>query len=244
MKLLAKFSLPDDLVVIHDRTRFVPTEDFKEIKNRVWKKLEKDLKNSDKPLWNGKIYRLSKFEGQTKIKIFLGKTDFKTHYATAFAENILKDLPLKQRPNGIYIAGYIQTSDHKFVFGEKTLKRNASIGGISLVGGNLNADELEIKNSGDLFQYFVNELKEETSLQEKNIQSLNGVGIFQAKNYRVAIIMDCLLNINSNQVFKKAKTNFEFKSLRVVTPEELKKMAKNINTNPNIKGTYKYFLGT
>lgn len=240
-KLIGKFN-KSNLSIISVVLSFQPSDEFRILIERKWDELQNFVKKSNGHLWNGLVYRLNKIsQHDGQYELHLSTIDFKTHYATAYAIDELKLLPFEDRPNGIYISAYILTSDDKLVFG---LKSDNSIvqSSINFIGGNLNKDEMQISSIQDLFEYYLKELNEELSLENKDVLSIDGLGIYESVNCRIGIILVCKLNINSEELKTKSLLNFENKSLLFCDKESLLQTLDMNAINPNILGTYSDFL--
>ncbi|KKR63677.1 hypothetical protein A2210_00500 [Candidatus Woesebacteria bacterium RIFOXYA1_FULL_40_18] len=244
MKTLVGVFTDTNLEIKADGKPFSPPRSFDVIKRKEWGKLKKEVAKKGGRLWNGIVYRLSGISRQKgKTILHLGTIDFRSHHATAFAKGLLNKKPFNQRPNGLYIGAYIKTKDGKFIFGHRSEKGIAREN-INFIGGNLNKDEMKIEDIKDLFQYFIKEFEEETSLERNAIKKLSGLGIFLSDNYRVAIVLTCLLKTPAEEVLKHARPNFEHKKILIFTEEELLTAVSKGMVNPNIKGTYKFFKAT
>lgn len=240
-QLAGKFD-KNSLQIKLDGKRFTPPADFNRLKKKVWLSLKNRLENREGRPWNGKVYRLSEVSRLgKKMVLHLSIIDFATHYTAAFSQKILKGKNFSRFPNGMYIGSYIKTADNKLIFGinsQKGITKNE----INFIGGVLNKDEMIINNTGDLFKFFEKEFEEETGLKGSLIKNLSGLGVFQFNNYRVGVILTCLLGISSEKVAQLSSLNFEHKGLLFVNPHDFKKTLKKYQVNPNISDSYSIFL--
>ena len=219
---------------------FAPSKNFIKVRNRLWDSLKESSSKGKFKFWNGSIYRLSKIiRRKKKNVIYINTIDFKTHHATAYCTDTLKTTPLFKRPNGMYVGGYIETSDEKLVFGQKAQGTMASKE-INFIGGSLNKNEMKITSTEDLFNYFVKEFEEELGLSKKSIRKLKGLGIFVSDNFRIAVVFLCYLNLAQKEVLNNSSLNFENKKLIFFSKDELSKSINNPKINPNIQGTFGY----
>ena len=231
----------DTLKISLDNSEYIPPSFLSEVSVNVWNKLIDSTKVKGGQVWNGSIYRMIKITTNEKIsKITLGVTDFKTHYATSFVIDKLKAIPFRLRPNGMYVSAYIQTSDHKFMFG---VKSDASIATnkINFIGGNLNQDEMKIKKTDDIFCFFKKELEEELGIRKDSVSKISGLSIFQGENLRVGVLLMCSLNQSSQEILNNCRLNFENKSLIFLDKDQMTPRCFPINANLNIIKTLPLF---
>lgn len=242
MRRLVHFFNLKNLEVRNDGEPFIPTKKFCKVKNLEWKRLEDTMRAKRVDLWNGEIYRLSRITRQRNKNILhLSTIDFKTHYATSMAVDLVKKVPFSKRPNGMYIGGYIKTGDDKLIFGRSSGKSIIRTS-VNLIGGNLNKDEMEITSTKDLFNFFIKEFEEELGLNKGFIKKLDGLGIFISDNYRIGVIIACKLKISGETVSRNKKLNFENRKLIFLKREELLKLIDDPKINASIRGTYRYYL--
>lgn len=211
---------------------------------KIEKAWEKRNQNCSTPLWDGSIYRYAtKTKNQNKITLFLEKLKYKVHLSSADIKDDIAKLPFKNRPNGMFVSSYIKTSDEKLILSVKA-KRSVLKPNINLIGGNLCPDEVKINSVNDIFNAFMLELKEETSINKNKIISISGIGIYQTDNLRIGVFLGVTVNLTANEFISLALPNFEHKAFLIVTQEELKKMisSKDSGLNPYINSTFNDYL--
>lgn len=192
-----------------------------EIEN-IWQETVKDAEEKGKLIFNGESFRLDDFQiNDGKLSLELSKFSYKVRSSLSKLSERLVLLGEAYYCRGLSIGGFVETTDHKFIFGQrsgKTLTNN----NVDFIGGIL--DPKVINNGYDLFAHNKQEIFEELGVTEDNILSIELVALVLTSATNIILLTRTKLDMSSTEVnhtFENANDKEEMKSLMFVDREEL-----------------------
>lgn len=226
-----KLFKPDDILisVLEKSNRKIDPSLEAKIKT-TWTQLYKEAKKNNKVIYDGLNYRLESYEiDGENLHLTLSTFPFSIRKPLSDHRDDLEVLGPDYYANGLSIGGFIQTTDNKFVFGNKsgnTLSRNA----IDFIGGTL--EGIEIKTSDDLVKKNKDEILEEIGITDNEIESIQIISMVLTPGTNIIIVTHTKLNISSEQL----QTNFnqssekdgEMSGIEIVERENLENFLKSL----------------
>ncbi len=219
--ILKKTFAPEEINIIKkSETNRSIDKNLEQKAKMAWKEI---LKESNENLWDGTCYRLDNIEevknGSLNFEISTIKYSLVIGYKEISKEN---KLATEQYSNHISTGGLIKTSDDIYIFGNKNedLKNPQ----ISLIGGGLQEDELEVNSGMDIQRNLFKEIKEEINLSEQDVLRSKIIGILMSGSSGIIIVFETILKISSQLVLEKFKKRCdeEIKSLVFIPQNRLK----------------------
>jgi hypothetical protein len=138
-------------------------------REKVWLvEMEKTLARGDS-MWNGEIYTVEHIlqSGEEQVQFLVSTCEYKdvVFRFVKGAQHLLEKYGRSVLFHGIGVAFIPLTADDRFIFG---IRGDFAMGGthpIGLIGGNLNKDEMVVRNFTDLRAFALKEIEEETVLE-------------------------------------------------------------------------------
>ncbi len=172
----------------------------------LWLDLVAQSAAAGRTIWNGPIYRLAEDNIDQTLK--LGFTDFKTYFTTGFINSKIATLPFADRPNGMFVSGYLETSDSHLIFGKKSSTSIIPFD-INFIGGTLSPDEDDIQAMNDFKSAIAREIYEETSLDDSHIEAIKLLEIWETNKHRIGVVLHALLKLDHDEFFEVSIPNDE-----------------------------------
>ncbi|OIP57309.1 MAG: hypothetical protein COX79_01005 [Candidatus Levybacteria bacterium CG_4_10_14_0_2_um_filter_36_16] len=242
MRTLVFFNL-ENLFIASSELRYSPTPFLRRQINKIWKVYLLKAKKNNRPIWNGKVYRLENItKNRNAVYLKLGFIDYKTYLSSFDLKNVFNKYPFQERPNGLYVASHIITKDGKFIIGQ-TADNSLFKHNFDLISGSLNYyNKKKIKTAEDIKLFWQSELMEEASIPAELIEKIEGICITVTSSGRIGFFFQTKLKITAIDFKKTAKINFEHKKLLLLNKEELLLLINNKKffVNPAVKYTYKF----
>ncbi len=217
----------DTLRIIETGNEYTPPLSLKTKIENFWTEGKKKFGDS---LWNGMSYRLEKYKSIDGITIaHFGTSEFKNSYGSKEVSDTLFQLPFEERPNCMYVTTLLETVDGHYILGQ-TGSGGIHEGRIALIGGNLNQDEMKVRQYADLVTYLEMELEEELGLANDRMSQHDCLGFFQSQSGRIGIFFHTQLNFSSSEVDSILRINDEHDGYRVMSKEEILKEESSPDT--------------
>lgn len=201
-----------DIVVNKTSNRKIDPEIESKI-DEIWEETVRNAKEQGQLIYNGESFRLDSFkESNGQLKLVLSKIKYKDRSSLNKLANELIEKGEDYLPNTLAIGGFIKTTDNKFVFGKRsgrTITNNKE----DFIGGILEPEKL---NTGeDLFDYNLQEIKEEINLDKADIEHIRLVALVRTPWANIILLTYTTLKLTSNEVAAKfhAKDKKDFEEM-------------------------------
>jgi hypothetical protein len=213
--------------VVHTQSSLNLNDNERDIVTTNWQKLLDQAKTKGVQQWDGTFYRMENIQD-----LISGSKELKFSTMKYSEVRALKDDPTlskKFRANNISTSSLIKTSDNYFIFGVRNIN-SMSKSKVDLIGGGLQESELVVNTFSDVFKNEFKEIKEETGLTEKDILSMQGIGILQSGRSNVLFVFFTKLKKSKDEVEKIFSKNNddEMDGLEFIEESLLKKYLNNI----------------
>lgn len=198
---------------------------------QIWQQKLEKAEAEGKKMWDQPVYRLDSFKISIgKCTLVLSSIPFSIRSSVQEFTQILADKGDEYLPMALYSSIFIETSDHKFIFGEKSdiYQSNRKF---SYIGGVFNPPDKPL--NADPFSAALNEVEEEIGIDRADIKDITLMGILKTVSGNAAMIFYCRLNLSAKEILSKfqnrkemeMKTLFfaEKKDVRMVGVEKIGK---------------------
>lgn len=174
----------ENLIFSEVNNRQLSVEYLKE-RDESWEEMVIQGSDKGKKFWNGKLYSIEGFS-QTDLNnpvIYFGEMEYKDRL---FKKKIGEEELIKRfgKENLLLHCGVsvvITTKDKKIVVGKKRMSVGLEKSVLSHVSGNLNKDELHVKDIKDLYSYILKEMEEEINIEiKKERLKFNQINLFNS----------------------------------------------------------------
>lgn len=189
-------------------------DDLEDKISKVWEERVREAQKKGLRIWNSLTYRLNHYRVEKeRLMLEISTIEFKIRNTLQFVPEFLS-LDESYYTKGMFVAGVFKTRDGKYLFGELsgvTTNRNK----IEFIGGVASHDEMEVKNSDDLFGILYKELKEEVNVDSCAVQDSYMAGLILNPSSNVGAIFSVVLDLTSEEIKERflAKNDGEMKSL-------------------------------
>ena len=197
---------------------------------QVWENNFKIAKEQGKLIFDGESFRLEEFKViNGKLELTVSKFKYSVRSSLVSLAPKLIGKGMEYTANGLAIAGFIRTSDGKYIFGGKSGKTTSTLK-VDFIGGIVEPKEL--KNGKDLIECNKAELKEEINIDAQDIQDIEVTGIIFSPTSNIIILTNTELNLTSEEVLEKFRleNDGEISEIIFKSPEELPDYVKEIGS--------------
>lgn len=170
---------------IHTEEREALSPGYLSERERIWQSRTQRAASRGDQLWNGEAYVVAHIfqPDEENISVQLTTCEYKdivmrqelgaAGIASAFGkEHVFRFVTVDCIP---------VTSDGYGVFGVRARGTQVNAGWVGLIGGTLNRDEQTVQNAGDLEEFMIRELVEETSMPRPRSIRLYALNLFREK---------------------------------------------------------------
>lgn len=186
--------------------------------DKLWDDEVAEMTAKGRKIWNAELYRLEGFQySGNALHLDLSTIEVKEIHACHRLPGEI-DLGENYRPNNIFVASFIETSDGKFLFG-RTNTNTLSAGRVDLVGGALSKTERPIDDAGDLFHSALSEIEEELNVGVAEVKSGYLCAILRTPRSYVGMIFHVRLNIDLIQFERRFHERDNDEITEVITVE-------------------------
>lgn len=197
------------------------SEEYIKFRDELYQKKLEEFKEAGKPLFNGDLYR---FLGIEDGNVFLGHMQ----YADRLVRSELSVEEIERRFGKDYVMknacvdAIMVTTDGKIVVGVKTRSVDLKQGKLGFIGGNMNADEVQVNSFEDIYTMMSKEIEEETKVvPNREKMSFLRVGVADTWASFYFLYRLDILSEDVGTIYKDSKDK-EFAELITMTPEEIK----------------------
>ncbi len=180
---------------------------------QIWKDKVQMAKESGKKIWDQPVYRLDGFEANDeKCVLEFSTIPFSIRTCIKDFTEELINKGEEYFPMATYSSIFIETSDGKFVFGEKSDKFVANRK-YSFIGGVFNRSSSDIVP--DLFASASKEVIEELGVDASDIGTVRLLGALRTGSCNVALAFYCKLKLTEDEIMEnfKVRKDLEMESL-------------------------------
>lgn len=238
--LLNKIS-PDKKITVEEigSSRKIDSE-LEKLCQDEWTRLKVEADKQNKLLWNSEVYRLELVEENKKtITIKVSTIPFSIRLAMNSFSAEIKKLGPDYASLGMFTSCFIQTSDNKYIFIEKsnkfyTKKKIAFIGGILNKDISVPAKPLNLKTE------VLKEIKEEIGVEKKCVNKIDLLTIYTTENLNVCLLFNVSLDLKFNEVKEVFQKNNdgEAKGLLEINQKDLKAFCLTLEAKDQVKFKY------
>lgn len=158
---------------------WTPPSAYGALVNAAWDGL---LAHATQQIWDGTYYRVLAVQDFDRGTIRLGTIRYR--YIATFPALHQHHARLQLEPlHHLSTIALVRTRDAYYLLG-----RRAGNGKTDLIGGGVQADELEIASGADIERNLLKEIHEETGLNSSEIDHLEGIGILLSGTSNVLIV--------------------------------------------------------
>lgn len=171
-----------------------------------WLVLEENAIKNNLTLYNGESYRLESFNKNginNSYDLKLSKINFKERICL---EKLSKNQENKVFSKGLAIGCFMQTADEFFIFGKMSGK-TMSDDKIDFIGGVADSD-IETSAKG-LWGKFLQEMKEEASIDEKYVKYKKYLGFVKPLQGNIILLTYCKLSLSKDEVLDLFNTHHD-----------------------------------
>ena len=195
----------------------------------VWAKTLAISEKKGYQIWDNTVYRLDKFEQtDNHLRLKLSTIPFRIRISmNQFTEELL-NLGGDYYPMAMYSSVYVKTRDDNFVFVSKSNKYHKNRK-YSFIGGVINNEDQKLENTKDLWECTKSEIREETGIDDDQIEEVNLKGGYINHTANVCLVFACSLTCNSKEletIFKQ-KHDKEVENLEFVSRESVRDFVLN-----------------
>jgi hypothetical protein len=188
-------------------------EDYEAQALNKWSEIYSKAKDEGKEIWISNYYRLDELK-QNNNKLDLTLSTIPFSLILGYRElGLLQNLHQDYYTNHMSVGSLVQTSDNKYIFGERSGK-TMSRSNIDMIGGGLNTTEINLNSGEDIYQMLIKEFEEEISLKFSDISSSECIGIVLSRNMNVIFIFETKLKISSEKLYSNFKSINDKKELK------------------------------
>ena len=197
------------------------SQEYESFREEIWEQTVKEGKQVGKEFFNGEIYRLMNFDEESRT-IQLGIMQYADRLLKTkiSQEEIAKRFGRDHVMQHCVANGILLTSDKKLVVGIKKNSVDLKPGKLAYIGGNLNADEVEIHTFEDIYTMMMREIGEETKINPQR-ERLSFARLVTNGNFASFYFL-YQLDISSEEIDSIHREG-EFTRLETMTPEEIEK---------------------
>src|SRR4030042_3758405 len=210
---------------------------------QIWQNKVREARIAGKKIWDQPVYRLDDFfVDKNKCGLKFSTIPFSIRISIKDFTDELFYKGEKYLPMAVYSSIFVETSDGKFIFGEKSDKY-ATNRKYSYIGGVFNKS-LEYDDEVDPFAASCNEVIEELGIDTKDIESFFLLGALRTESCNVALVFYCKLKLIKDEVIKKFRNrkDLELSDLFFAKAKELKDVGVNkIGKEPEIVDFYELY---
>lgn len=193
--------------------------------NPLWEKIYKKATAEGKQVWDGISFRLNDVhEEQGTLMFEVSPIKFSIRYPLCTMVSELEHLGEDYYAKGMGIGGIIETSDGKYIFGQRSGKTMTS-NKIDVIGGFVEGVDFTDKREQGLLAVNTMEIKEELGIDSFRIKEMSVIGVVLSYTTNVVVVTYTELEMDSSEVrqsFNNA-TDDEMSDLVFVEKENLKK---------------------
>ncbi len=194
---------------------------------RIWQQKMQEARESGKKMWDQPVYRLEKFHiDQNKCMLEISTIPFSIRSSIKDFTNELIKKGEEYLPMAIYSSIFVETTDGRFIFGEKSDKYAANRK-YGYIGGVFNRSKED--DGADLFTASCDEVKEELGIENNDVEEFNLLGALRTESRNVALVFYCRLNLTEDETMEKFKerNDLEMKNLFFARKEDLRDIGVN-----------------
>lgn len=197
--LSGKWSASDILISNITSTRMIDKK-IEQAALDAWEYKVQQAKLNDRRIWDSIIFRYEGFKLKNKkLLISVSEIPFSIRLGMNQCTEDIKALGNEYAPLGMFNSCFVETSDSKLVFIEKSKKFfTEKIN--SFVGGVYSKSESVINSGEDLFSTTIQELIEELGIGVNQIQENNLITVYKTENWNVCFIFFITLKISSDEL--------------------------------------------
>jgi len=187
---------------------------------KEWQSRLLEAQEKGQELYNGTSYRMESFDFEDgRLALTVSPIEFSKRWTLKRSPR-LEQLGEEYYSHGLSTAGFVQTSDGKYIFTQKSGK-SASVLKIDIIGGVL--EKIEPASGVGLFNNNRKELKEEINVDPTMINDMRVIGLVRSHTTDIVIVTFTKLNITLEQlhgVFDQ-REDFELEGIEVVEADDL-----------------------
>ena len=217
-KILYKYSDGDTIFVsVSDVSSRLIEEHLEKDIDALWEEQKNKCIVKGEKVWDGISYRMNSLTvDENSIAVELGPIKWSKRSTTRALDAIYR-LPEDYWGKGVFVTGIIETTDGKYIFGERkntALKRTVS----TTIGGILGPDDVTVKSFDDFYVMLHKEIYEEIGVKPTLVTSERFLGIVYSRKTDVGFVFIVCVDLSSEEVsalFQK-RSDDELASLKFV----------------------------
>ncbi len=165
-----------------------------------WEETLKSAADKGIKVWDSQTYRLENFRiDKGKLLLDLSLIKFSVRSGIKKHRDEVEKLGSGYFSKGLHVSAIIVTSDGKYLMGKlsgKTLNERT----VDFIGGVMSKDEVEVRDSRDIWKTVIRELDEEVNIKETDTERVELVGALTSKHSNVGLVFFVKLKIDSKKV--------------------------------------------
>ena len=177
----------------------------------IWQAKVKESEEKGLRIWDGNNYRFAGFSrNDWVLTVQMEYVKYRTVASRFFPDTLLETIqqyPDSLRGNGLFVGGFIHSSDNFLIFGERSGKYLNVEGKPEIIGWVLQPDEIIVNNIHDVFDGFLKELSEEAGISRESVQKQSFVGIVATMNYNIGLIFSVKINKTHSEILEDFQKN-------------------------------------
>lgn len=195
------------------------SEEYTNLREDIWKTKTSEWKEAGKELFNGALYRyMGTDDDSSTVKLGLMSYSDRLVRTVLSKEKIIERFGTDYVMKNSCVDAIILTTDGKVVVGVKKNSVDLKQGKLGYIGGNMNADEVEVSSMEDIYKMMMKEIGEESGIiPERDRLSFAKLGV---SDMWASFYFIYKLGLSSEEVNKIYKEG-EFTEFITMTPDEI-----------------------